>query len=179
MAVRELIIAPNPLLQTISKPIGAITDEIKQLAYDMLDTMYENEGIGLAAVQIGILKRLIVIDIEWPRLEDKQKGTQYIMINPEVTSTEDINQYEEGCLSFPNEFVKIERPKTITVKYQNLDGNTTELRTDGLLATCIQHEIDHLNGKTISSYISYQKKVMMFNRLKKVKSSSMGKNKEN
>lgn len=179
MAILKLVIAPNPLLQMISKPIEDITDEIKQLAYNMLETMYNSEGIGLAAVQVGILKRLIVVDVEWSRSQTKEQSTKYIMINPEVIAIQDTSQYNEGCLSFPDEFVTIERPKTITVRYQSLDGKTLELYTDGILATCIQHEIDHLNGKTISSYISYQKKIMMFNRLKKIKSSNALSDKEN
>jgi peptide deformylase len=167
MSVLKIIIAPNPLLQMVSQPIEKITNEIQTLAHNMLDTMYAKEGIGLSAVQVGILKRIIVVDVEWPSLPEGQHGTQYIMINPEVIHTVELNECKEGCLSFPDEFVRITRPKTIKVQYQDLNGTTHQIQADGLLSTCIQHEIDHLNGKTISSYISHQKKIMMFNRLKK------------
>ncbi len=171
MSVLNLVIAPDPLLQQVSTPVEKITDEIKNLCKDMLDTMYASHGIGLSAVQIGILKRIIVVDVKWPELE-RPSSEQYIMINPKIIENSKIkNDYNEGCLSFPNEQVKITRPKVIMVKY--LDENATEhtIQADELLATCIQHEIDHLNGITISSYVSPLKKQMMMNRLKKIKST--------
>jgi peptide deformylase len=167
MTVLKIVIAPNPLLQMVSASVDIINEEIKTLAKDMLDTMYKNNGVGLSAVQVGVLKRVIVADVEWAKLEDGIKGVQYVMINPEIIDSESINEYNEGCLSFPDEFVKISRPKVIRVRYKDINNNTQIIEADGLLATCIQHEIDHLNGKTISSYISHQKKTMMLNRLKK------------
>ena len=167
MAVLKIVIAPNPLLQMVSASVDIISEEIKTLEKDMLETMYENNVVGLSAVQVGVLKRVIVADVEWANLEDGIKGVQYVMINPEIIESESINEYNEGCLSFPDEFVKISRPKVIRVKYQDINNKIQIIEADGLLATCIQHEIDHLNGKTISSYVSHQKKTMMLNRLKK------------
>ena len=168
----NLVIAPNPLLQHISLSVENITEDIKKLCYDMLETMYESHGIGLSAVQIGVLKRIIVVDVKWPELE-KPSNEQYIMINPEIVTNSKIkNDYNEGCLSFPNEQVKITRPKVITVKYLDENSKQCTIEADGLLATCIQHEIDHLNCVTISSYISPLKKQMMMNRLKKIKKNS-------
>lgn len=165
MAVLKIVIAPNPLLQMVSKPVEKIDSEVEKLAKDMLETMYASHGIGLSAVQVGILKRIIVVDVDWAK-EDGQKK-QYIMINPEIIENKETSDFNEGCLSFPDEFVKITRPKIITVKYQDLTNATHTLKADGLLSTCIQHEIDHLNGKTISSYISHQKRIMMLGRLRK------------
>jgi peptide deformylase len=169
MAILNLVVAPNPLLQRKSLPVTKITENTKKLAIDMLDTMYYNQGIGLSAVQVGVLERIIVIDVKWPDT-DKSSNEQYIMINPEIIHiSEKQNDYNEGCLSFPSESVNITRPTIITVKYLNLDGKEEEIEADGLFATCIQHEIDHLNGITISSYISPLKRTMMINRIKKIK----------
>ena len=169
MAILNLVVAPNPLLQRKSLPVTKITENTKKLAMNMLETMYYNKGIGLSAVQVGVLERIIVVDIKWPDT-DKPSNEQYIMINPEIIQTsENQNDYNEGCLSFPNESVNITRPQIITVKYLNFDGQSEEIEADGLFATCIQHEIDHLNGITISSYISPLKRTMMINRIKKIK----------
>ena len=169
MAILNLVVAPNPLLQQKSLPVTKITENTKKLAIDMLDTMYYNQGIGLSAVQIGVLERIIVIDVKWPDT-DKSSNEQYIMINPEIIHiSEKQNDYNEGCLSFPSESVNITRPTIITVKYLNLDGKEEKIEADGLFATCIQHEIDHLNGITISSYVSPLKRTMMINRIKKIK----------
>jgi peptide deformylase len=169
MALLNLVIAPNPLLQQKSLPVTKITENTKKLVIDMLETMYYNKGIGLSAVQVGILERIIVVDVKWPDME-KPSNEQYTMINPEIVqSSEKQNDYNEGCLSFPSESVNITRPKIIKVKYLNLDGKEEEIEADGLFATCIQHEIDHLNGITISSYVSPLKRTMMINRIKKIK----------
>ena len=169
MALLNLVIAPNPLLQQKSVPVTKITDNTKKLVINMLETMYYNKGIGLSAVQVGILERIIVVDVKWPDT-DKPSNEQYVMINPEIVHiSEKQNDYNEGCLSFPSESVNITRPKIIKVKYLNLDGKEEEIEADGLFATCIQHEIDHLNGITISSYVSPLKRTMMINRIKKIK----------
>ncbi len=169
MALLNLVIAPNPLLQQKSLPVTKITENTQKLVIDMLETMYYNKGIGLSAVQVGILERIIVVDVKWPDT-DKPSNEQYVMINPEIVqSSEKQNDYNEGCLSFPSESVNITRPKIIKVKYLNLGGKEEEIEADGLFATCIQHEIDHLNGITISSYVSPLKRTMMINRIKKIK----------
>ena len=169
MAILNLVVAPSLLLQQKSLPVIQITENTKKLSIDMLETMYYNKGIGLSAVQVGILQRIIVVDVKWPDME-KPSNEQYAMINPEIVqSSEKQNDYNEGCLSFPSESVNITRPKIIKVKYLNLEGKEEEIEADGLLATCIQHEIDHLNGITISSYVSPLKRTMMINRIKKIK----------
>lgn len=163
MAILPLVIAPNTLLQQKSLPIANITTEIQTLAHNMLETMYANDGIGLSAVQVGVLKRLITVDIK----QDKKE--QFIMINPEIIeNSSDQSKYNEGCLSFPHESVTITRPEFITVTYLDLEGKQQTIKADGLFATCIQHEIDHLNGITISSYISPLKRTMMLKRLTKL-----------
>ncbi len=169
MSTLHLVIAPNPILQKISAPVSQITQEIKVLAHNMLETMYHHRGIGLSAVQVGILQRIIVVDINWVE-EEKLSDEQYIMINPEIIETSSANaEYNEGCLSFPEEAVKIMRPEKITVKYLDVNGKECKIQTDGLLSTCIQHEIDHLNGTTIASRVSSLKKQLMINRIKKIK----------
>ena len=121
MAVRELVIAPDPRLNTKSSPVEAIDDEIRTLAKDLFDTMYAERGIGLAAVQVGELKRMLVADIEWK--EDGTPGTQYVIINPEILEEDpEPKLYKEGCLSFPEQFAEVERPSSVKVRYQNLQG---------------------------------------------------------
>lgn len=172
MSILKLVIAPAPLLQQISQPLETITDQDVSLAKDMLDTMYASNGIGLSAVQVGVLKRIITVDVKWLDI-DKPSSEQYIMFNPEIIENSPAkNDYNEGCLSFPNESVKITRPKFITVKYLDEHSKEHIIKADGLFATCIQHEIDHLDGVTISSYVSPLKKQMMMSRLKKFKRNS-------
>jgi peptide deformylase len=169
MAILKLVIAPNPILQKTSLPVLEITERTKEFCKDMLDTMYDFGGIGLSAVQVGILERIIVVDLQGEKNTNKQTG-QIIMINPEIIHNDStLNLYNEGCLSFPDQFVNIERPKQIRVRYLDLDSNQCELDADGLLSTCIQHEIDHLNGKTIASYVSDLKRTMMHAKIKKIK----------
>lgn len=169
MSILTLVVAPNPLLQQISVPVLRITPDMEQFCNDMLETMYSYDGIGLSAVQVGVLKRIIVVDIKWPKVGGPS-DERYIMINPEIIENSAVqNSYNEGCLSFPNEGVEIIRPKVIRVSYLDLKGQKQILEADGLLATCIQHEIDHLNGITISTKISPLKRQLMINRLKKIK----------
>jgi peptide deformylase len=173
MAVLKIITAPNSLLSQVSNEIANINDDIKKLATDMMETMYEENGIGLSAVQIGVLKRIITIDVTQERDASGnllQKGEQFVMINPKIiNASKEKSDFEEGCLSFPREHVKITRPSEITVKFTNLEGKEEEIKTNGLLSVCIQHEIDHLNGITISNYISHLRKEMMMKRLLKYK----------
>ena len=174
MSILHLVVAPNPILQEKSLPVSEITEEIQKLCNDMLETMYHFHGIGLSAVQVGILKRIIVVDINWTenkKTEINQKFQDpFIMINPKIIeNSQKDNTYNEGCLSFPDQFVKITRPKSITIEYLDINGLQHEIKADGLFATCIQHELDHLDGITISSYISPLKRTMMINKTKKIK----------
>ena len=166
MAIRKIITAPDPLLKTISKPVEKVDDEIRNLMNDMLETMYDAPGIGLAAVQIGILKRLIVIDIS----KDEKKRDPLFLINPVILkSSKKTSTYEEGCLSLPGQFAEIERPAECLLKYIDLSGKEKELKAEGLLSTCIQHEVDHLNGILFIDYLSKLKKDMIIKKLVKHK----------
>lgn len=169
MSVLPVIIAPDERLKIKSKPVDVIDDETKQFVADMFDTMYHERGIGLAAVQVGVHERILIADVNW---NDKTEtpGDQHVMINPEIIeSSDDINSYKEGCLSLPDMFAEVKRPKSIKVKFQDLDGKPQELQADGLLATCIQHEIDHLNGVIFVDHTSSLKRDMILRKLKKLK----------
>jgi len=169
MAILPIIIAPDPRLKTKAPPVAAIDDEIRKLVSDMFDTMYTQRGIGLAAVQVGVMKRVLVADVTW-REDDGHSGEQFMLINPEiVTNSQDMNVYKEGCLSFPEQYSEVTRPKSVRVRYQDLTGAAKEEEYTGLLATCIQHEIDHLNGITFVDHISSLKRDMILRKLKKQK----------
>lgn len=170
MAILPLVIAPDPRLKAKSEPIAVIDDSIRTLAMDMLVTMYHEHGIGLAAVQVGVLKRLLVADVTWR--EGEGPGKQYVLINPEIVDNKaEPHSYKEGCLSFPDQFVEVTRPESVRIRYQDLSGETKEETFDGLLATCILHEIDHLNGVTLVDYVSSVKRDMMLRKLSKLKRS--------
>ena len=165
MSKRSIIIEPDPILRKKSDLIERVDDELRKLMDDMLQTMYAAPGIGLAAVQIGILKRLIVIDIS-----KEEKKNPIFLVNPVIISrSENKSVYEEGCLSLPGQFAEIERPAECIVKYLDYQGKQKELKADGLLATCIQHEIDHLNGVLFIDYLSKLKKDMIIKKLIKQK----------
>ena len=164
MAVKTIIIEPNKLLRQISKPVESVGNEEQQLMDDMLDTMYDANGIGLAAIQIGIPKRIIVMDIS----KDEKKEPRYF-VNPVVVNKNPIkNTYEEGCLSVPEQFAEIDRPSKCEVKYLDYNGKKQILMADGLLATCIQHEMDHLEGKLFVDYLSSTKRQMIRKKLLKL-----------
>lgn len=166
MAKRKIIIEPDPILRKKSDVLETVNDELKSLMDDMLETMYNAPGIGLAAVQVGVLKRLIVIDIS----KEKDKKKPIFLINPEITfRSKNTSIYEEGCLSLPGHFAEIERPSECHLNYLNYDGKREELKADGLLATCIQHEVDHLNGILFVDYLSKLKKDMIVKKLVKHK----------
>jgi peptide deformylase len=166
MPVRKILIEPNKLLRQISKPVEKVGDEEKILMDDMLDTMYAAPGIGLAAIQIGVPKRIIVMDIS---RDENMKEPRYF-INPVIKNRNiEKARYEEGCLSVPDQFAEIERPNTCEVEYLDYDGNKKLLKADGLLATCIQHEMDHLEGILFIDYLSKLKKSMIIKKLSKVK----------
>ena len=169
MSQRKIVIEPDPILRKKSENLEKVDDELRALLDDMLDTMYAAPGIGLAAVQIGILKRLIVIDIS----KDKEKKNPLFLINPEIISrSKKTSIYEEGCLSLPGHYAEIERPESCIVEYLNYDGKQSTLKADGILSTCLQHEIDHLNGVLFIDYLSKLKRNIM---IKKVTKSSKSK----
>lgn len=168
MAILPLVIAPDERLESKSMPIEKIDADIRALAADMLETMYAERGIGLAAVQVGVLKRMLVADVTWR--EEAGPGEQYVLINPEILeSSEEEHTYKEGCLSFPDQFAEVVRPNSVRVKFQDLDGKWQEKTFEGLLATCVQHEIDHTNGIVFVDHISSLKRDMIIRKLKKLK----------
>ena len=168
MTVKTILTEPNPILRQISKPVKSVGAEEKKLMDDMLETMYAANGIGLAAIQIGIPKRIIVMDLS----KDKNKKEPKFFVNPVIKNKDKSNStYEEGCLSVPNQFAEIDRPKKCEVEYLDYNGNKKILKAEGLLATCIQHEMDHLEGILFIDYLSKLKKSMIIKKLSKVKST--------
>jgi peptide deformylase len=170
MAVKSILTEPNKLLRQISKPVDKVGKEEQQLMDDMLETMYAANGIGLAAIQIGIPKRIIVMDIS----KDENKKEPRYFVNPVIQNKDKIKSiYEEGCLSVPNQFAEIERPKNCDIEYLDYNGNKQILKAEGLLATCIQHEMDHLEGILFIDYLSKLKKSMIIKKLSKNKSNQI------
>ena len=169
MAIKEILTEPNKILRQVSLPIDKVTKEDQKLMDDMLETMYHANGIGLAAIQIGIPKRIIVMDIS--KKED-EKNPMYF-VNPVINNrNKDMSTYEEGCLSVPNQFAQVDRPATCEVQYLDYNGEKKILKASGLLATCIQHEMDHLEGILFIDYLSKLKKSMIIKKLSKKKKSS-------
>ena len=170
MAVKSILTEPNKLLRQISKTVDKVGKEEQQLMDDMLETMYAANGIGLAAIQIGIPKRIIVMDIS----KDENKKEPRYFVNPVIQNKDKIKSiYEEGCLSVPNQFAEIERPKNCDIEYLDYNGNKQLLKAEGLLATCIQHEMDHLEGILFIDYLSKLKKSMIIKKLSKNKSNQI------
>jgi peptide deformylase len=168
MTIKPLIILPDPVLRQLSAPIEQVGDDVRKLADDMLETMYDAPGIGLAAIQIGVPRRMLVIDVS---RDDEDKAPQ-VFINPEIVATsDDLSVYEEGCLSIPNYYAEVERPASITVNYVDRDGIQRTIAADGLLATCLQHEIDHLNGVLFIDHISKLKRDMVIRKFTKAAKS--------
>jgi peptide deformylase len=166
MTVKKILTEPDPFLRQKSQTVEKVDDDMRQLMDDMLDTMYNAQGIGLAAIQIGTPKRVIVIDL----LKEKEKKNPLYFVNPEIVwSSKEEATYEEGCLSVPGQFAEIDRPNKCHVKYLDYDGNKRELKAEGLLATCIQHEIDHLEGILFIDYLSKLKKSLIAKKLSKQK----------
>ena len=171
MATLPIITLPNPLLRKRSADVERIDAELGKLADDMLETMYAAPGVGLAAVQVGVPRRLIVIDAA----KEDDPPAPLILVNPQiVTLGPDLRLHEEGCLSIPDERVEIERPASLTVRYLERNGKLQELAAEGLLATVIQHEIDHLNGKLIIDYLSRLKRDIIIRRFKKLAKAGAG-----
>ncbi len=166
MSIKTIITEPNKILRQISQPVEKVGKEEKILMNDMLDTMYAANGIGLAAIQIGVPKRIIVMDITWGKGE---KNPMYF-VNPVIKNKDKVKSvYEEGCLSVPNQFAEVERPKNCRVEYLDYEGKKKILDAEGLLATCIQHEMDHLEGILFIDYLSKLKKNMIIKKLLKNK----------
>ena len=170
MAIKPILTEPNKFLRQISKPVDKVTKEVQQLMDDMLETMYSANGIGLAAIQIGIPKRIIVMDLS----KDTEKKNPRYFINPIIKNKDPKKAtYEEGCLSVPNQFAEIDRPSQCDVEYLDYNGKKQVLHADGLLATCIQHEMDHLDGILFIDYLSKLKKSMIIKKLSKLKSNQI------
>lgn len=164
MPTRPLVILPDPMLRLSSAPIGAVDDEVRRLADDMLATMYEAPGIGLAAIQIGVPRRIVTIDVS---REEEPKNPQ-VFVNPEILwRSDETSVYEEGCLSIPDFFEEVERPASVRLRYTNLAGEPVEIEADGILATCLQHEIDHLDGVLFIDHISRLKRDRVVRRFTK------------
>ena len=169
MSIKTIITEPNKLLRQVSQPVEKVGKEEQQLMDDMLDTMYDANGIGLAAIQIGIPKRIIVMDI---CKEEGKKEPRYF-VNPIIKNKNPIkNTHEEGCLSVPDQFAEIERPSECDVEYLDYNGEKQLLKAEGLLATCIQHEMDHLEGILFIDYLSKLKRSMIIKKLSKLKSNT-------
>jgi peptide deformylase len=169
MTIKPLIILPDPLLRQVSKSIERVDSDLQRLADDMLDTMYDAPGIGLAAVQIGVPRRMLVIDVS----REGEEKQPLVVINPEIVkSSDERSVYEEGCLSIPDYYAEVERPATVGVRYLDLDGKEQLVEADGLLATCLQHEIDHLNGVLFIDHISRLKREMVVKKFTKAAKSA-------
>ena len=169
MAIREIIILPDKQLRLVSKPVEKVTAEIRKLADDMFETMYDAPGIGLAAIQVAQPLRLITMDLAKKTEDGETKPQPRVFINPEIiSSSEELSVYEEGCLSIPEYYEAVERPAQVRVKYLDLEGREQEVEASGLLATCLQHEIDHLNGVLFIDHISKLKRDMVVKKFKKL-----------
>ncbi|MCK8463924.1 peptide deformylase [Aliiroseovarius sp. S1339] len=167
MSIKPILLHPDPRLKKVAEAVPDLSDDLRKLADDMLETMYDAPGIGLAAPQLGVLTRLIVMDCV---RDDSEPPQPMIMFNPEVIlSSDDLNTYEEGCLSIPEQFAEVTRPKEVAVRWIDRDGNVQERDFDGLWATCVQHEIDHLNGKLFIDYLKPLKRQMITRKMQKLK----------
>ena len=164
MALREILIVPDPILKQVSKPAETVDDDLRALMDDMLETMYAAPGIGLAAIQIGVPKRVIVMDIA---RQDEPKEPRYF-VNPEILwASEETAPYEEGCLSVPEIYDEVERPSRVKLRYMNYQGETVEEDAEGLFAVCIQHEMDHLDGVLFIDHLSRLKREQAVKKVKK------------
>ena len=174
MAILPILETPDPVLREISKPVTEFSDALKKLVSDMFETMYDAPGIGLAAVQVGVPLRVLVIDLQEPDPDDEE-GKRVIrdpqvFINPVFSDpSEELNHYQEGCLSVPEQYADVVRPAEITVDWQDVDGKVHQKRFDGLMATCIQHEHDHLEGVLFIDHLSKLKRDMVLKKLSKLR----------
>lgn len=173
MAILPIIEAPDPVLRTISTPVESIDDSLQQLIDDMFETMYAAPGIGLAAIQVGVPKRLLVMDLQEPESDAEDAPpvkNPRVFINPQILEgSEQLSIYNEGCLSVPDQFAEVERPATIRASWLDREGRIHEQTLDGLLATCLQHEMDHLNGVLFIDHLSRLKRDMLLKKLEKAR----------
>jgi peptide deformylase len=174
MAIKPILTVPDPILKQVSKPVAVVNDEIRALVADMLDSMYEAKGIGLAAIQIGVPLRVITMDLVWGKEDADGKPSEarlpQVFINPEILDkSENLAPYEEGCLSVPDYYDEIERPAKVKIKYLNEKGEEIIEDAEGLYATCIQHEMDHLNGVLFIDYLSRLRRERAVAKVKKGK----------
>jgi peptide deformylase len=181
MAILPIIEAPDPRLKTVSEPVEAVTDEHRTLIADMFETMYDAPGIGLAAIQVGVPKRILVIDLQEPVEHDHEEGEHCdhdhgvirdprVFINPEILDPSDtMRTYEEGCLSVPDQFADVDRPDAVTARWLDENGEQHEERIEGMLATCLQHEMDHLEGILFIDHLSRLKRQMVLKKLEKAR----------
>ena len=168
MALLPIIVAPDPRLNVKCENVDQVTDDLKQLMDDMMETMYDAPGIGLAAPQVGVTKRIIVVDVS----KGENDKAPYKMINPEIIwHSDQVADYEEGCLSLPDQYAQAKRPDKIHLRYMDPDGTEQNLKANGILATCIQHEIDHLDGKLFVDHISKLRRNLIIRKLKKYKAA--------
>jgi len=164
MSIKEIITVPDPILKKISSPIEKINVNEKKLIKDLKDTMYDANGIGLAAIQIGIPKRIVIVDVS----KKDEKRNLHCLINPKIKKFSEVRStYEEGCLSIPNTFIQIERPKEIEIEYIDENGKKKNMKCSGLLSTCIQHEVQHCDGILIIDYLSKLKKDLIIKKISK------------
>ncbi len=169
MTVLPLVIAPDPILKKKSKAVDVVDDVVRAFMDDMLETMYDSEGIGLAANQVGDLRRILVMDVA-QREDDSAAKEPIAMANPAITwSSEELNVYQEGCLSIPDQYADVERPAEVKVTYLDRDGKEQHVHATGILATCVQHEIDHLNGVLFTDHISALKRSIIMKKSSKIK----------
>jgi peptide deformylase len=167
MTLRNILIHPDPRLKKVTDPVTSVNDDIRRLADDMLETMYDAPGIGLAAPQIAKMLRMIVMDCA---KEEDATPEPMVLINPQVVwSSDERSVYDEGCLSIPEQYAEVERPAEVEVEWLNLDGTTQREKFDGLWSTCVQHEIDHLDGKLFIDYLKPLKRQMITRKMQKLK----------
>jgi peptide deformylase len=168
MALREILVVPNPVLKLVSEPVRTVDDDLRALMDDMLETMYAAPGIGLAAIQVGVPKRVIVMDLAGA---EEEKAPRYF-VNPEILwAAEDTIPYEEGCLSVPEIFDEVDRPSKVKLRYLDYDGKAVEEDAEGLYAVCIQHEMDHLNGVLFIDHLSRLKREQAVKKVRKAKAA--------
>jgi peptide deformylase len=167
MSIRSILIHPDPRLKKVVAPVATITDDLRRLADDMLETMYAAPGIGLAAPQVAAMTRMLVMDC----VKDEDASPEpMVLINPQVIwSSEEMSVYDEGCLSIPDQYAEVERPASVKVRWMDLDGKEVQAPFDGLWATCVQHEIDHLDGKLFIDYLKPLKRQMITRKMQKLK----------
>jgi peptide deformylase len=172
MAIQPILTVPDPRLKQVSEPVAAVDDDIRALMDDMLDTMYDALGVGLAAIQIGVPKRVVVMDLTWGKQEDGSEGVRkpLYFANPEILwASDDIVPYEEGCLSVPEIYDAVDRPAKVRIRYVDRNNATVEEEVEGLLAVCIQHELDHLNGIVFIDHLSRLKRERAVAKVRKIK----------